>query len=108
MGDNEQLQLYSKPIFVAPSSLVKEVLMQKQNLLDKITNAISKPWHIDQNGRIYVDEVMSEDEVERLMALHIPFTTSHGTLLRTNITADNLFALCIKRNKKHYKPKFTL
>ena len=108
MGDNEQLQLYSKPFFVTPPSLVKEVLMQKQNLLDKITNAISEPWHIDQHGRIYVDGVMSVDEVERLMALHIPFTTSHSTLLRTNITAEDLFALRIKRNKKHYKPKFTL
>lgn len=108
MGDNEQLQFYSKPFFATPPSLIKEVEIQKQNLLGKIANAISKPWHIDQNGWICVDEVMSEDEVERLMALHIPFTTSHGTLLRTNITAEDLFALRIKRNKKHYKPKFTL
>lgn len=81
--------------------------MQKRNLLDKIANAMSKPWHI-KNGLICVDEVMSEDEVERQMALGIPFTTSHGLLLRTNITAEDLFALRIKRIKKHYKPKFTL
>lgn len=108
MGDNEQLQIYSKPFFVFPPSLRKEVETQKQNLLDKIANAISKPWHIDQRGRICVDEVMSKDEVERLMALHIPFTISHGTLLPTYKTEDKLFALRIKRNKKHYKPKFTL
>lgn len=82
--------------------------MWKRNLLGRIANAISKPWHIDQRGRICVDEVMSVDEVKRLMALGIPFTTSYGTLLRTNITAEDLFALRIKRNKKHYKPKFTL
>lgn len=80
---------------------------QRQNLLDKIANAISKPWHI-KDGLICVDEVMSEDEVQRLMALDIPFTTSYGTLLPTYKTEDKLFALCIKRNKKHYKPKFTL
>lgn len=107
MGDNEQLQLYSKPFFVTPPSLRKEVETQKQNLLDKIVGAISKPWHI-KNGLIYVDEVMSEDEVERLMALRIPFTISNGLLLRTNTTAEDLFALRIKRHKKHYKPKFTL
>ena len=107
MGDNEQLQL-SKPFFVIPPSLRKEVETQKQNLLDKIANAISKPWHIDHLGRICVDEVMDEDEAERMVALHIPFTASHGVLFRTNITAEDLFALRIKRNKKHYKPKFTL
>lgn len=107
MGDNEQLQIYSKPFFAIPPSLRKEVEIQKRNLLEKITNAISKPWHI-KDGLICFDEVMSEDEVEKLKALHIPFTTSHGTLLRTNITVEDLFALRIKRNKKHYKPKFTL
>jgi hypothetical protein len=55
---------------------------QKQDLLAKM----SKPWHIE-GGLICVDEV-------------IP--------IRTNITAEDLFALRIKRNKKHYKPKFTL
>ena len=82
--------------------------MQKQNLLGKIANAISKSWHIDHRGRICVDEVMSEDEVERLMALGIPFTTSYGTLLPITSPADKPSALRIKRNKKHYKPKFTL
>ena len=107
MGDNEQLQIYGKPFLVAPPSLRKEVKMQKRNLLDKIANATSKPWHIE-NGLICVDEVMSEDEVERLMALGIPFTTSYGTLLPTYKTEDLPSALRIKRNKKHYKPKFTL
>lgn len=55
---------------------------QRQDLLAKM----SKPWHIDQNGLICVEEV---------------------TLLPTYKTED-LFALRIKRNKKHYKPKFTL
>ena len=107
MGDNEQLQIYGKPLIVTPPSLRGEVAMLKRNLLDKIANAISKPWHF-KNGLICVDEVMSEDEVERLMALGIPFTTSYGTLLPITSPADKPSALCIKRNKKHYKPKFTL
>lgn len=107
MGDNEQLQIYGKPFLVTPPSLRKENERLKRNLLDKIANAISKPWHF-KNGLICVDEVMSEDEVERLMALGIPFTTSYGTLLPINLTTDEPSALRIKRNKKHYKPKFTL
>lgn len=53
---------------------------QKQDLLAKM----SKPWHIDHCGRICIDEVISEDEL-------VLFPTYK-----------------IKRNKKHYKPKFTL
>ena len=104
MGNDELLNDFS-PCGIMLSTFARQVNLeaQKQDLLAKM----SKPWHI-KDGLICFDEVMSEDEVERLMALDIPVTTSHGILLRTNITAKDLFALRIKRNKKHYKPKFTL
>ena len=107
MGDNEQLQFYSKPFFVFPPSLRKEVETQKQNLLNEISNAISKPWHI-KDGFICVDEVMSKDDLYRIAAKGVSVFSSNGIPLRTNITTEDLFALRIKRNKKHYKPKFTL
>lgn len=105
MGDYDLLKDFS-PGGIMFQTFARQVNLeaQRQELLAKM----SKPWHIDQNGLICVDEVMSEDEVERLMALGIPFTTSYGTLLPTYKTEDKLFALRIKRIKKHYKPKFTL
>lgn len=84
MGDFDLLKDFS-PGGIMFQTFARQVNLeaQKQDLLAKM----SKPWHIDQNGLICVDEV-------------IP--------IRTNITAEDLFALRIKRNKKHYKPKFTL
>ena len=94
MGDFDLLKDFS-PSGIILQKIARQVNLeaQKQNLLAKI----SKPWHIDQCGRICVDEVMSEYKVESLTVLGIPFTTSNGTLLSN-----------IKRHKKHYKPKFTL
>lgn len=84
MGDNELLKDFS-PCGIILKTFARQVNLEalKQDLLAKM----SKPWHIDQNGLICVDEV-------------IP--------IRTNITAEDIFALRVKRNKKHYKPKFTL
>ena len=83
MGDNELLKDFS-PCGIMLSTFARQVNLeaQKQDLLAKM----SKPYHI-KDGLICFDEV-------------IP--------IRTNITAEDLFALRIKRNKKHYKPKFTL
>ena len=84
MGDYELLKDFSScGIMLQTFAQQVNLEAQKQDLLAKM----SKHWHIDQNGLICVDEV-------------IP--------IRTNITAEDLFALRIKRNKKHYKPKFTL
>lgn len=83
MGDNELLKDFS-PCGIMLQTFARQVNLeaQKQDLLAKM----SKPWHI-KNGLICVDEAIPN---------------------RTNITAEDLFALRIKRNKKHYKPKFTL
>ena len=75
----------------------------KQDLIAKM----SKPWHI-KDGLICVDEVMSKDDLYRIAAKGVSVFSSNGIPLRTNITTEDLFALRIKRNKKHYKPKFTL
>jgi hypothetical protein len=84
MRDNELIKDFS-PIGIMLQTFARQVNLEalKQDLLAKM----SKPWHIDQNGLICDDEV-------------IP--------IRTNNTAEDIFALRIKRNKKHYKPKFTL
>lgn len=105
MGDEELIKDYS-PCGIMLQTFAQQVNLeaQKQDLLAKM----SKPWHIDQNGLICVDEVMSKDDLYRIAAKGVPVFSSNGTLLRTNITAEDLFALRIKRNKKHYKPKFTL
>lgn len=104
MGDYELIKDYSScGIMFQTFARQVDLEVRRRDLLAKI----NKPWHI-KNGLICFDEVMSEDEIERLMALGIPFTTSYGTLLPTYKTEDKLFALRIKRNKKHYKPKFTL
>lgn len=65
-------------------------------------------------------EKITREHLDRMIAMRLPFNAKAGLqykmssipsdsiLLRTNITAEDLFALRIKRNKKHYKPKFTL
>ena len=83
MGDNELIKDYSScGIMLQTFAGQVNLEAQRQDLLAKM----SKPCHI-KDGFICVDEV-------------IP--------IRTNITAEDLFALRVNRNKKHYKPKFTL
>lgn len=105
MGDFDLLKDFS-PCGIMFQTFARQVNLEarKQDLRAKI----SKPWHIDQNGLICVDEVMSKDDLYRLVAKGVSVFSSNGIPLRTNITAEDLFALRIKRIKKHYKPKFTL
>lgn len=105
MGDNELLKDFS------PCGIMLQTFAQQVNLevpIQDLFAKMSKPWFIDVNGAICVDEAMSKDDLDRLAAKGVPVFSSNGILLRTNITAEDLFALRIKRNKKHYKPKFTL
>ena len=105
MGDFDLLKDF-RPSAIMLQTFARQVNLeaQKQDLLAKM----SKPWHIGQTGIIYVDEVMSKDDLHRIAAKGVPVFSSNGTLLPTYKTEDKLFALRIKRNKKHYKPKFTL
>ena len=84
MGDNELLKDFS-PCGIMLSTFARQVNLEahKQDLFSKM----DKPWFIDENSVICLDKA-------------IP--------IRTNITAEDLSALRIKRYKKHYKPKFTL
>ena len=90
MRDNELLKDFS-PCGIMFQTFPKQVNLetQKQDLLAKMR----KPWFIDENSVICVDKAISVDE-------YIP-----GKSLTLSIMADRL---PLKRNKKHYKPKFTL
>lgn len=101
MGDNELIKDFSPCGIMFARQVNLEA--QRQDLLAKM----DRPWHI-KDGLICVDEVMSEDDLRRIAAKGVPVFSSDGTLLPTYKTEDKLFALRIKRNKKHYKPKFTL
>lgn len=74
----------------SPCGIMSQTFAHQANLetlKQYLFSKMDKPWFIDENGVICLDKA-------------IP--------IRTNITAEDLFALRIKRNKKHYKPKFTL
>ena len=90
MGDNELLKDFS-PSGIMFQTFARQVNLeaQRQDLFSKI----DKPWFIDKNGVICVDKAISVDD-------YIP-----GKSLTLSTMAVRLPS---KRNKKHYKPKFTL
>ena len=81
MGDNELIKDYS------PCGIMLQTFAREAEL-EKITREHLEMMKAPTSVRFYCPAI--------------------GFPLRTNITAEDLFALRIKRNKKHYKPKFTL
>lgn len=90
MGDNE-LNKYYSPSGIMLQTFAGQVNLEtlKQDLFSKM----DKPWFIDENGVICVDKTISVDD-------YVP-----GKSLTLSTKAVRLPS---KRNKKHYKPKFTL
>lgn len=90
MRDNELLKDFS-PCGIMFQTFFKQVNLetQKQDLLAKM----GKPWFIDENNVICVDKAISVDD----------YTPGKSMTLSTMAVR-----LPSKRNKKHYKPKFTL
>ena len=92
MGDNELIKDYSScGIMLQTFARQVNLEAQKQDLLAKIK--MTKPWFIDENAVICVDKAISVDD-------YIP-----GKSMTLSTMAVRLPS---KRNKKHYKPKFTL
>lgn len=90
MGDNELIKDYG-PCGIMLQTFAHQANLEtlKQDLFSKI----DKPWFIDENGVICVDKAISVDDY------------TPGKSLKLSTMAVRLPS---KRNKKHYKPKFTL
>lgn len=90
MGDNELLKDFSPPSIIL-QAFARQVNLEtlKQDLFSKM----NKPWFIDENNVICVDKAISVDD----------YTPGKSMTLSTMAVR-----LPSKRNKKHYKPKFTL